>query len=131
MEKKVKHRKIKFNRNPIDPGRGEWWPKLDDITEDDEFILTHTRNLWSTDLSPEEIKADTFDNWTFSNFFNLMLKIYGLGRVFGILLYFTRVSDGKKFTTFRAYEPRKARYYTNCQIEEDIFKVVRVEPKGK
>lgn len=101
---------IRFGTCPIEKHKGEIWSKLirRDLTKD--AVLIDLKYLWDNEMTLEDIKNDTFFDFGYDDWRNLMHKFYG-GPVFGILLTFDH-PDGR-FTTFRAYDWSKSIWYAN------------------
>jgi hypothetical protein len=112
---------IRFGTCPLDDNshKGEIWAKLQrrDLTKD--AVLVDIKYLWDNEMSIEEIRNDTFSDFTYEDWRLLMQKFYG-GPVFGILLTFDHPNG--KFTTFRAYDWKKSNWYSNSLGK--VFKIV-------
>ena len=126
--------KIKFSRCPIGEYKGRRWEKLDRIDvsrpiELQRVVCMWGREFWrpwTKDMNGEytgNVKDDTFHDFTFHEWCELLRFFYKTDKVFGMVLYFAQ--DGKIITTFRAYDVRKAAYYERCVGEE--FMVEEVE----
>jgi hypothetical protein len=50
---------------------------------------------WSSDITLEEIKRDTFNNWERSNFEDLMYDFYANHKIFGFWLVFQITKVGQ------------------------------------
>ena len=61
-------------------------------------ILVNKEYRWSSDLTLEEIKRDTFEEWNRTDFEELLYKFYGSHKVFGFWLTFkiTKVGEFHK-----------------------------------
>ena len=129
--------KIKFSRCPIGRHEGERWTKLEKVDTSKPVYLFKIRYEWAKDFwrytnqlpSNEYIgnaKEDTFSDFTYEEWKQLICTFYNTEDVFGMVLYFSQEHpEGRLFTTFRAYDVRKAAYYERCVGEE--FMVEEVE----
>ena len=134
LEGGVVMHKIKFSRCPIGRHRGERWEKLEKVDTSKPVVLSRRGYMWSSSLWrawKEQsvgkgegflVRKDTFSDFTFEDWKQLMCTFYNTEDVYGIILYF-RQGD-YEFTTFRAYDVRKAAYYERCVGEEFMVEEV-------
>lgn len=115
--------KIKFSKCPIEPHKGEYWEKLKGFKTGDKIILKQVSVTRSSDVTPEEIKIDTFRDFSVSEWYDLFEAFYGLPDVVLIRLYFETPDNHpypRYLTTFRSYDTRKMLYYYKAKGKEFV-----------
>ena len=102
---------IKFSKCPIKPHMGESWPKLAKVDKSKPVVLEYVESVshWpETELYIDFIRKDTFSDFTIMDWHRLMERFYGFHPTV-LILYF--MQGDYLFTTARAYEWRKHKYY--------------------
>lgn len=65
--------------------------------------LIERKYRWSDELTPDEIKNDTFSDWTRLQFDDLMFRFYDNRRVFGFWLTFEIIKVGLNVKTLESF----------------------------
>lgn len=123
--------KIKFSKCPLGKHKGEYWEKLNGIPNGSIVSLISVSACINLPTD-EEIQKDTFSDWNIGDFIRLLKLFYGMEYCVLLKLTFSYTHSDiekdsasiwiKKFTTFRAYEWRKHKYYLDNLGKE--FEVV-------
>ena len=117
----MKPKLLKFSRCPTGKHQGQYWFKLRNINQDAPVLLRKVETMWSDEVMPQDIRHDTFPDWTRKDWRELMELFYKERDVYGMMLTFTQ--GGYTFTTFRAYTPYKHGYYKRSIGEEFMLEV--------
>lgn len=101
--------RIKFSKCPIGKHKGELWDKLKGRALTEPAMLIGIQQCFSDEIPDDEVKADTFHDWTQDDLQELCLLFYRSRVINAIVLTFDH-PDGY-FTTIRQYTKNKYDYY--------------------